>query len=508
MSPTPPVHNVNERYDRNLRYANKKRALTGQPQPRPTAEWPPENRELLARYERWLLGGGTSQDVTHRLYLPAAGHVLGLFLRPHTELVLPDDLQPALAYVKAKRSSVFWINACQNALDRFQRFLLQERGIQEITITPYDHVPHTQGLPDWLVQELKNYQLVRQRNWRSARLEDNIRRFWSGYLRTWRFLCEQCGVVVLADLERQHIFAYMEHRLEAGYAPSGINNDVRSLQGFLGFLQNQGYAIPQSLFRIPGLKPRQPLPKFLTDAQVRLLRDDLEAQVDLAAPDHLLREALLFRAAFYLLWQGGLRLGELEELLVEDLDLENRKLSVRQSKSMADRTIYLTDTVVSVLLAYLERRGTGSSEHVFLYRNRALRKDLVRARIKAAGRRVGVKVYPHRLRHTCATQLLNAGCRVTSIQRFLGHKRLNTTMVYAKVHDHQVAEDYYAAMEQIEKHLDLAQAEQVKVPLEEAQRGQLLALTDQLAVPELPRSERLELVAQLRWLLEPQSVIE
>jgi integrase/recombinase XerD len=54
---------------------------------------------------------------------------------------------------------------------------------------------------------------------------------------------------------------------------------------------------------------------------------------------------------------------------------------------------------------------------------------MVPGRIRAAGDRVGVHAYPHRLRHTCATQLLNAGCRITSIQAFLGHKKLNTTLI-------------------------------------------------------------------------------
>jgi site-specific recombinase XerD len=75
--------------------------------------------------------------------------------------------------------------------------------------------------------------------------------------------------------------------------------------------------------------------------------------------------------------------------------------------------------------------------------------------MQIAGEAVGVKVYPHRLRHTCATQLLNAGCRVTSIQKFLGHKKLNTTMIYAKAHDQTVADDYYAAMGRIEQRLEI-----------------------------------------------------
>ena len=57
------------------------------------------------------------------------------------------------------------------------------------------------------------------------------------------------------------------------------------------------------------------------------------------------------------------------------------------------------------------------------------------------------------LRHTFGTQLVNAGCRITTIQALLGHRRLNSTMTYARVHDHTVAQDYYSAMAVIEGHL-------------------------------------------------------
>jgi hypothetical protein len=77
------------------------------------------------------------------------------------------------------------------------------------------------------------------------------------------------------------------------------------------------------------------------------------------------------------------------------------------------------------------------------------------ARLRAAGKRTGVNVRPHRLRHSFATQLLNAGCKVTSIQHILGHKRLNTTMLYARAHDAAVAKDYFAAMEVVEEQLEL-----------------------------------------------------
>ena len=117
---------------------------------------------------------------------------------------------------------------------------------------------------------------------------------------------------------------------------------------------------------------------------------------------------------------------------------------------------------------------------------------------------MGVKVYPHRLRHTCGTQLLNAGCRVTSIQKFLGHKRLNSTMIYARVHDHTVAEDYYVAMDRIEQRLDVGpppESNHAETSMNGRERAQLLELAARLAKPELGVESRLNLVEQVRQVL-------
>jgi len=215
-----------------------------------------------------------------------------------------------------------------------------------------------------------------------------------------------------------------------------------------------------------------------------------------------LRASLLDRAIFYLFWQRGLRLSEVEELRLEDLDLSARKLSLRNGKGMKDRTVYMTDTILRALSAYLAVRGPGASDHVFLYRNQALKKDLVHSRIRDAGKRVGVKVYAHRLRHTTATQLLNAGCPVISIQKFLGHKKLNTTMVYAHAYDKTVEADYYAAMQRVEQHLEfLGQPLEIPGPLYANERRQLSALAEQLFTPELSFEMRLEIAFQMRELL-------
>src|SRR5690606_24760561 len=134
-------------------------------------------------------------------------------------LDLEEDFQRALDYVIARQSSQDWIKASRNGLDKFRRFLRLERGLgEESRETPFDSARVTQGLPAWLVSELDRYQHLMQRNWRDARMENNIRMFWSGYLRMWRFVVEQRGVQELKDLKRQHVLDYIDQRLSAVYS--------------------------------------------------------------------------------------------------------------------------------------------------------------------------------------------------------------------------------------------------------------------------------------------------
>ena len=111
--------------------------------------------------------------------------------------------------------------------------------------------------------------------------------------------------------------------------------------------------------------------------------------------------------------------------------------------------------------------------------------------------------------YTCATQLLNAGCRVTSIQRFLGHKKLSCTMIYARAHDQTVAEDYFAAMERVEQRLDtstllsasIVPAKQKDIEVAKVQEPtKVFQLIERLELPELGFEERLDITLQLREL--------
>ena len=268
------------------------------------------------------------------------------------------------------------------------------------------------------------------------------------------------------------------------------------------FLQEQDWHVPQALLRVPVLKEPSALPRFLTDEQIVQVRDSVEQRVCQATTAAYRRDALLDRAAFYIMWQGGLRVGEVEELRLEDLDLPARKLMVRQGKGRRDRAIFLTDSAVLALHEYLAVRGPGPSDHVLLYRAEPVEKDLIRSRIRYAGQRVGVKVSPHMLRHTFGTQLVNAACPITTIQKLLGHRDLSSTLIYARVHDRTVADDYYAAMARIEQ--ELAPKTHPSQLTEEQARARLLKLARQLAQPRLAQATRQDLLKQIRRVVKTE----
>lgn len=145
-----PTHKdtLTEQYDQTLHYTRDKRLPAGHPKPQPTACWPAENIALYERYRAWLLTGGTSELASQIIYLPVAGHVLGLSLKPHPELDLEEDFQRTLEYVIAKQSSPDWIKASRNGLNKFRRFLRLERGLgEEQHVTPFDSARVTAGLP-------------------------------------------------------------------------------------------------------------------------------------------------------------------------------------------------------------------------------------------------------------------------------------------------------------------------------------------------------------------------
>jgi hypothetical protein len=163
-------------------------------------------------------------------------------------------------------------------------------------------------------------------------------------------------------------------------------------------------------------------------------------------------------------------------LRLQDIDWEGRRARIEQSKNMKDRIIFLSQSTIDALNAYLEVRGILEAlpNFVFVFRHAPLTRSYCSERLNTYCKPLGIHVAPHQLRHSCATLLLNSGAPVLTVQTLLGHKWVDTTLGYARLYDGTVAADYYQAMSGVERRLALPE-DRLSQP---ACIGQLLAVVD------------------------------
>ena len=166
-------------------------------------------------------------------------------------------------------------------------------------------------------------------------------------------------------------------------------------------------------------------------------------------PDNRVRD----RAMFMLMLRCGLRIGEVAGLLLADLYLdEPYPRLVACGQRLRERSVYLSPQAERALRAYLHQRPTAADEHVFLsyqldgLSTTAIHKRLMRYRRSGAG-------LAHRPPPAPFLRQRPAQCAdvpVTTIQKLLGHRWLETTQIYVQANDRQVANDYYAACQKLE----------------------------------------------------------
>lgn len=299
-------------------------------------------------------------------------------------------------------------------------------------------------LPSWLTEPLNDFLTRQQHRWKPSQRHHHARARSEALRQIWTWLVNERGVGGWAALARQDIQAYMEARLAAGVSASTINRQLRDLWSFLRFVEEQEVPIPASVFRVERIKETKPLPRYLDEADYQRLEQQLLADTQNGS-----RDDLLDRAWFYLLAHTGVRLGELCDLRLGDLDLAGQRLTVRQGKGLRDRTVPLSATTCQVLNDYVHVRGETQTDHLLVFRQEPLNVTLVQDRLHRYGAAVEVNVSPHRLRHTLATRLVNAGMDIVSIQRLLGHEKLDTTMIYSHVHDTTMERDFRQAMNRL-----------------------------------------------------------
>ena len=243
--------------------------------------------------------------------------------------------------------------------------------------------------------------------------------------------------VPLSEVTRKEIGVYVDHLLRNRRRPKTITCHLQTIRLFFDYLINEeGRSMINPVTRI-SLRLPKPLPRHLKDDQVRSLFAVITDLRD--------------RAMFMLMLRCGLRVQEVAELTIDAVEYQRRQIFVFHGKGAKDRVVYMSEDARSALLAYLARRSSKARE-LFLVQKGPMRgKPLsvrgIQKRIEYYARESGLNVSCHRLRHTMATQLLNADADLATIQDLLGHGQITTTQRYCRVANLKVQRDYYKAME-------------------------------------------------------------
>ena len=161
------------------------------------------------------------------------------------------------------------------------------------------------------------------------------------------------------------------------------------------------------------------------------------------------------RAFFLLLLRTGMRVGELLDLRASDVNLTEEKILIYiGEKNYRGRVVYLSEDAVEAAEAWLAIRDSHEDMLFYSSRRPALSYAAVRDRFKKYLEKAGLsgKGYTiHCLRHTFASELLNAGLRLEVLQQLLGHSSLEVTRQYARLTDKTREEEYFRAMAVIER---------------------------------------------------------
>jgi site-specific recombinase XerD len=241
----------------------------------------------------------------------------------------------------------------------------------------------------------------------------------------------------LREVTRKDMGAYVDHSLRKRLTPKTITCHLQTIRLFFDYLINEeGVAMINPVTKV-SLRLPKPLPRHLKDNQVTTLFAVITDLRD--------------RAIFMLMLRSGLRVEEVAKLTVDAVEYHRRQLFVSNGKGGKDRVVYLSEDAQSALQAYLKKRSSKAKGLFLVQKGPMTGKPIsvrgIQKRIEYYARKSRLKVSCHQLRHTMATQLLNADAALVTIQDLLGHGQITTTQRYCRVSNLKVQRDYYKAIE-------------------------------------------------------------
>ena len=247
--------------------------------------------------------------------------------------------------------------------------------------------------------------------------------------------------VPIEKVDHWKVAEYTDCLLSKRLKPKTINCHLACIRVFYDYLYHEeGIKVANPVKRGSALRMPKPLPQHLRDEEVIVLFDAMSNARD--------------RAMFKVMLRCGLRVEEVANLHVYDLDLNRNRIFVRNGKGGKDRVVYVSRDAYEAIVNYLRVRLPSRAKKLFLvekgsFTGKPISVRGIQKRMEYYARITGLKVSCHHLRHTMATQLLNAEADLVTIQDLLGHTRIKTTQRYCKVSNLKVERDYFKAMEAV-----------------------------------------------------------
>ena len=231
---------------------------------------------------------------------------------------------------------------------------------------------------------------------------------------------------------------YLIYLNDKKYKRTSVIRKSTAIKSFLKFLKNENKtSIVISEIKIP--KKERKLPDILTIYEVSLL---------FSAPDIKTYKGLLDLVMIEMCYYCGLRVSELCNLKIEDINFTALHLKVL-GKGSKERIVPFSEELASYLTLYLQRREKLVNPFIFVHQNgKRVSRQYLFLEIKKYALEKGIKknIHPHLFRHTFATNLLENGANLRQVQALLGHKNIETTEIYTHVSKKKEREIYDKAM--------------------------------------------------------------
>ena len=242
-------------------------------------------------------------------------------------------------------------------------------------------------------------------------------------------------------VSHKKLLSFIDYLRSKRLKPKTVNCYLDSIRGFYDYLINEEEVVMSNpVKRGYTLRLSRPLPRYLREEEISALFGVIDNPRD--------------RAIFKLMLRCGLRLEEVANLTLAALDLPRYQVFIFQGKGLKDRLVYLSKDAYLALVAYLKIRPHSRVRKLFLvekgrFKGKPLKARGIQHRMQHYASKAGLSVCCHQLRHTMATQMLNADADLVTIQDLLGHTRIKTTQRYCRVSNPKVRRDYYNAMDKV-----------------------------------------------------------